>query len=89
MKYDIRTYFEFDMYLWPGVGQLSRVNSVNCVKKFSIANKRIMHNRIKYPKLHSIYVFVDLLFFHFKDIFCYIDNSNIDAFYMPFNFYYH
>ena len=57
MKYDIRTFSKFEMYLWPGVGQLSQVKSVNCVKNFSIANKSIMRQRIKYDKLHSLYVY--------------------------------
>ena len=54
MKYDIRTYLNFEMYLWPGVGQLSQVKSVNCVKNFSIAKKSIMHQRINPKSISSI-----------------------------------
>ena len=90
MKYDIRAYLKFEMYLRPGVGQLSQVKSVNCVKNFSIANKSIMHQRIKYDKFHSLYVYTNRLIFHFKDFFVIVlIIRNDDVFKQFMNWFYH
>ena len=47
MKYDIGTYFKFEMYLWPGVEQLSQVKSVKCVNNCSIANKFLYNTELR------------------------------------------
>ena len=92
MKYDIRAYLKFEIYLWPGVGQLSQVKSVNCVKNFSIANKSFIHYSIKLAIIQNIHIFSHNYFFSSRinsgqeaastrftvsKIYRYIQNTNI------------